>query len=687
MRNLRLPLSALILVAVIAGQAFAQGKPDRAATPRYDSALAAKAADPNAPPTERVKVIVKYTGTAADARTKLAGRVDRVAREHRSIGAMAVELKKSRLAEICGLRGFSCSDNALMRPMSQLATDDQLLSTGLTADGGTTTEPATSDTTTTSTITSDTSTSEATTSTDLDSTVSADSLLDSTATATDGQKLRATLGLRSWQKGAGVGVAVIDSGIAPTWDLAYRVTAFYDFTAGGVAAPLSDGYGHGTHVAGLIAGTGYQSSGKYVGIAPKARIIGLKVLNSQGAGYTSDVISALEFAVTNRTALGIDVINLSLGHPVFERPETDPLVHAVQNAVAAGIVVVVSAGNWGLDQNGEIGFGGITSPGNAAAALTVGAMRTKATASRSDDEIALFSSRGPTWYDGRIKPDVVAPGQALVAINSFTSTLFQNPLLHVDIAPYIKLSGTSMAAAVASGVVALMIEANRLDEGAASRLTPNTVKAILQYTALAVPETFSPSGIPAALAQGAGGINGAGAIELTRAINPDSAVGTPWLETGISPFTTIAGTTHQWAQGIVWGDHIVSSDTVTWNLPIWANGIVWGDDDGIVWGDDDGIVWGDSFHGSDLVLESFGFWSTQVVWGDGLVANDDGIVWGDDDGIVWGDADGIIWGDVDDDGIIWGDDDGIIWGDDDGIVWGDDDGIVWGDSFVSFLEN
>jgi serine protease AprX len=510
--------------------------------------------------------------------------------------------------------------------------------------------------------------------------VTSNSLLGgSTSVATDGQKLRATLGLRSTQKGAGVGVAVIDSGIAPTWDLANRVTHFRDFTNGGIVAALSDGYGHGTHVAGLIAGNGLLSLGKYVGIAPSARIIGLKVLDSQGAGYTSDVIAALEFAVTNRVTLGIDVINLSLGHPVFERPETDPLVHAVQNAAAAGIVVVVSAGNWGLDAGGDVGYGGITSPGNAAAALTVGAMRTKATASRSDDEIALFSSRGPTWYDGRIKPDVVAPGQALVAINSLASTLFQNPLLHVDIAPYIKLSGTSMAAAVASGVVALMIEANRLDEGATSRLTPNTVKAILQYTALAVPETWSPSGIPAALAQGAGGINGAGAIELTRAINPGSAVGTPWLETAISPFTTIAGTTHQWAQGIVWGDHIVSSDTVTWNLPIWANGIVWGDDDGIIWGDDDGIVWGDSFHGSDLVFESFSFWSTQVVWGDGLVANDDGIVWGDDDGIVWGDDDGIIWGDVDDDGIIWGDDDGI--------VWGDDDGIVWGDSFISFLEN
>jgi serine protease AprX len=668
-----------MLAATVAAPALAQGRPAPPPKPEFDNSLAAKVQDTTASPNERLRVIVKYRGTAANAKSKLNGRVDRIQREHRAIGAISVEMKRGRLKEICSLEGISCSDDARVRTKSQLLTTDtqdpSLVTTGVTSDGGTTSLSGNTDVTTSTTTTTDTTAGSMVTA---DSLVDADSLL-TTSAVTDGQQLRATLGLRSWQKGAGVGVAVVDSGIAPTWDLANRVTAFYDFTAGGVAAPLSDGYGHGTHVAGLIAGNGHLSSGKYVGIAPKARLIGLKVLDSQGAGYTSDVIAAIEFAIANRTALGIDVMNLSLGHPVFERPETDPLVQAVEAASAAGIVVVASAGNWGLDANDEVGYGGITSPGNAASALTVGAMRTKATASRADDEIALFSSRGPTWYDGRVKPDVVTPGQALVAVSSPTSVLGSNPLLQVAISPYIKLSGTSMAAGVASGVVALMIEANRLDEGASSRLTPNTVKALLQYTAIPVPQTWSPAGAPDALAQGAGGINGGGAIELTRAINPSAASGEPWLEAAVHPYTTIAGTTHRWAQSIIWGDHFVTSDTLAWNLPVWAQGVIWGDDDGVVWGDDDGVVWGDSFHGLNLVVESFYAWSSHVVWGDGLVALDDGVVWGDDDGVVWTDDDGVVWGDVDDDGVVWGDDDGVI--------WGDDDGVVWGNTFISFLED
>jgi serine protease AprX len=644
-------LFAVILVALTVGPASGQDKPQPPAKPSLDRSLAEKAAQAGRRPNERLRVIVKYTGTSAAARAKLAGRVDRIKREHGSIRAMAVEMKRGRLTEICSLEDISCSDDLLMRPTSA---EDPLID-----------EPWTYETTTTTTT--KTSGGLLGSLTQSVTTTLTHAVLPSVF---DAQKLRATLGLRSSWKGAGVGIAVIDSGIAPISDVAGRVTAFYDFTSGGVRAPLSDGYGHGTHVAGLIAGSGQLSLGKYVGIAPKARLIGMKVLNNLGQGYTSDVIAAIEFATANRAALGIDVINLSLGHPVFERPETDPLVQAVESAAAAGIVVVVSAGNWGLNEDGEVGYGGITSPGNAKSALTVGAVRTKATASRADDEVALFSSRGPTWYDGRVKPDVVAPGQSLIAVTSLTSLLFQNPLLRADIQPYVKLSGTSMAAAVASGVVALMIEQNRLDEGASS-LTPNTVKAILQYTAIDVPKTFTPNGIPTALAQGAGAINGAGAIELVRAIDPAAPVGSPWLETAISPFTTIAGNTHSWAQGIVWGDHVVSGDSVTWNLPVWALGIVWGDDDGIVWGDDDGVVWGDSFHGNDLVFDSFGVWSNHVVWGGGLVASDDGVVWGDDDGIVWGDDDGIVWGDLDQDGI----------------VWGDDDGVVWGDSFVTFLED
>ena len=134
--------------------------------------------------------------------------------------------------------------------------------------------------------------------------------------------------------GRGVGVAIIDSGIAPTRDLDGRIAAFYDFTKGGIATTPKDEYGHGTHIAGLIAGSGEHSNGKYVGVATAARLIGLKVLDDQGAGYTSDVIAAVEFATDNKAALGIDVINMSLGHPIYEPAATDPLVQAVEAPVA-----------------------------------------------------------------------------------------------------------------------------------------------------------------------------------------------------------------------------------------------------------------------------------------------------------------------------------------------------------------
>ena len=214
--------------------------------------------------------------------------------------------------------------------------------------------------------------------------------------------LRDTLGLDGLDvTGAGVGVAVIDSGIAPSQDLLGRIAAFYDFTNGrSRPAYPSDEYGHGTHIAGLIAGSGQLSASTYRGVAPRVRLVGLKVLDEDGDGYTSDVVRAIEFVVANRAALGIDIINLSLGHPIFEPAATDPLVLAVEQAVRAGLVVVTAAGNVGLSPGtGEPGYAGILSPGNAPSAITVGATTTADTAVRSDDRVAPFSSRGPSWYD------------------------------------------------------------------------------------------------------------------------------------------------------------------------------------------------------------------------------------------------------------------------------------------------
>jgi serine protease AprX len=174
----------------------------------------------------------------------------------------------------------------------------------------------------------------------------------------------ATLGLEPTSGvGTGVGVAVIDSGINNSSEFYGRIKAFYDFTQGGIATTPSDAFGHGTHVASLIAGSGYRSAGTIRGVAPGANLIGLKVLDANGQGNTSDVISAIEFAIQNKNALGIDIINLSLGHPPLEANATDPLVQAVEQAAQAGIIVVTAAGNFGTNPNtGQMGYAGITSP-------------------------------------------------------------------------------------------------------------------------------------------------------------------------------------------------------------------------------------------------------------------------------------------------------------------------------------
>ncbi|MEO5742411.1 MAG: S8 family peptidase, partial [Vicinamibacterales bacterium] len=296
--------------------------------------------------------------------------------------------------------------------------------------------------------------------------------------------------------GTGIGVAVLDSGIEPGTDFDNRISAFYDFTQGDIRAvtPM-DPYGHGTHVAGLIAS-------EFVGVAPNARLIGLRVLNERGQGNTANVVRAIEFAIANKNLLGINVLNLSLGHPIYEPAASDPLVQAVEHATREGIVVVVSAGNFGLNRKtGLPGYAGIASPGNAPSALTVGAARTFNTVTRVDDRIAPYSSRGPSWYDGFAKPDFVAPGDNLLSVAAAGSAIRLAQELRGNTGNYMRLSGTSMAAGVASGVVALVLHAN-------ADLTPNAVKAILEYTA--IPVLDDDGSRFNSLAQGAGQIEVAG---------------------------------------------------------------------------------------------------------------------------------------------------------------------------------
>ncbi|HKB11123.1 MAG TPA: S8 family peptidase [Vicinamibacterales bacterium] len=264
--------------------------------------------------------------------------------------------------------------------------------------------------------------------------------------------------------GQGIGVAVVDSGISAHKALANRVVANVSFVSGDPS--VGDAYGHGTHVAGIITGSASAASGVtslYAGgIAPGANLINVRVLGADGSGLTSDAIAGIEWAITNKAKYNIRVINISFGHPVMEPSATDPLCEAVAEAVQAGIVVVAAAGNSGKSADGHMVLGSIVSPGNSPLALTVGALNTFGTVKRSDDAVASYSSRGPTRFDLAVKPDVAAPGNKIVSLqasNSYLWTLY--PQLRVagsSSNAYMTLSGTSMAAPMVSGGVALLLQ-------------------------------------------------------------------------------------------------------------------------------------------------------------------------------------------------------------------------------------
>ena len=299
--------------------------------------------------------------------------------------------------------------------------------------------------------------------------------------------------------GQGIGIAVLDSGISQHPALASRVVANMSFVTNDPQS--TDAFGHGTHVAGIIAGDRASASGvapDYAGgIAPGAQLINVRVLGADGSGLTSDVIEGIEWVVANRARYNIRVINLSLGHPVLEACATDPLCQAVNRAVQAGIVVVAAAGNNGNTPSGRPAMGGIASPGNSPYAITVGALNTWGTVDRSDDTVAMSSSRGPSMYDLVVKPDLLAPGIKIVSLQADGALLpAMYPSVHVagtgDNA-YMYLSGTSMAAPIVSGGVALLLQGS-------PNLSPAQVKFALQSGATAL----KGAGLMAA---GAGSVN------------------------------------------------------------------------------------------------------------------------------------------------------------------------------------
>ncbi len=283
--------------------------------------------------------------------------------------------------------------------------------------------------------------------------------------------------------GSGVGVAVIDSGVRTHKDLNFANSTIFSrvIMSAYYGALFSNSYdyaGHGSHVAGIIAGNGSASSTAdsyrtFYGIARNANIINVKVLGDEGQGTVAGVIAGINWIITNKNTFNIRVINLSLGHPVGESYTTDPLCQAVEAAWNAGIVVVCAAGNdgrlntapvAGADNEGfGSNYGSIQSPANDPLVITVGAMKAGA-GGRASDKIATYSARGPSRFDYVLKPDIVAPGNRVISLNSYGSYL-QTTYATANIVPYsayrtngsdaqsryFYLSGTSMAAPVVAG--------------------------------------------------------------------------------------------------------------------------------------------------------------------------------------------------------------------------------------------
>ncbi len=371
------------------------------------------------------------------------------------------------------------------------------------------------------------------------------------------------------------------------------------------ATGTSDGYGHGTHVASIIAGDGEGTtdltSAKYRGLAIGVDLVNLRVLDDYGSGKESYVVAALQWILTNKldklNNLNIRVINLSLGRPVYESYKRDPLCLAVEAAWKAGITVVVAAGNDGRYDNGQNkGYGTITSPGNDPYVITVGAGNPRGTDTRVDDIPATYSSKGPSAIDHIVKPDIMAPGNRIVALATGRLKA-SNPTNVVDtVNSYMELSGTSMAAPVVAAAAALMIGQDKF-------LTPDQIKIRIMKTAWRSMLPSSTVTDPATKKTYTVNSDlftvGAGYLDVYAALNDryTSALSAQSPAATIDPLT---GTVR-----------IIRSSNVVWGDSTLPNNVVWGDNvkgDNVVWGDS--VVWGETTPSAMSVV-----WGESAIYG------------------------------------------------------------------------
>ncbi|HLG58015.1 MAG TPA: S8 family serine peptidase [Vicinamibacterales bacterium] len=451
--------------------------------------------------------------------------------------------------------------------------------------------------------------------------------------------------------GNGIGVAVIDSGVAYMPEFRGRIIASKDFTDD--RGPGIDLNGHGTHVAGIIAASGANRFDDTRGVAPGANIISLKVLDAKGKGVAGDVIEAIDWAVKNSRRYNIRVINMSLGGASHQGWRDDPLCQAVERAYRAGIVVVASAGNFGKTADGRSIYGGITTPGISPFAITVGALDTKGTPWRSDDEVATYSSKGPTIFDRLVKPDLVAPGSRIMSLAAPGSTIVrEHPELVTGSGMHsrLQLSGTSMSAAVVSGAVGLLLDRQ-------SHLGPLPVRILLQYSS-----EFSNAGI---LSSGSGKLNVLAALSMPRPALAPSIAGETQAP-GQLVFAARPSFTSDDGKKILWGN----AENILWGN---ANNILWGNAENILWGNAENILWGNAenilWGNADNIL-----WGNaeNILWG-----NAENILWGNAENILWGNAENILWGNAEN--ILWGNAENILWGNAENILWGNAENILWGD--------